>query len=55
LAMKNKITISKLADTIHPYPTYSYGLRNCADQFRSNSFTEGKKQFIKKIFNLQGK
>jgi len=54
LAMKHKITISKLADTIHPYPTYSYGLRNCADQFRSLSFTEGKKKLIKKIFNLKG-
>jgi len=55
LAMKNKIKITNLADTIHPYPTYSYGLRNCADQFRSHNFTANKKKWIKKIFNLKGK
>jgi pyruvate/2-oxoglutarate dehydrogenase complex dihydrolipoamide dehydrogenase (E3) component len=55
LAMKNKIKITNLADTIHPYPTYSYGLRNCADQFRSHNFSANKKNWLKKIFNLKGK
>jgi len=54
LAMKNKIKITKLADTIHPYPTYGYGLRNCADQFRSFGFSENKKKWIKRIFGLRG-
>ena len=54
LAMKNKIKITQLADTIHPYPTYGYGLRNCADQFRGQSFTENKKKWVKRIFRLRG-
>ena len=52
--MKNNIKITKLADTIHPYPTYGYGLRNCADQFRGLGFTENKKNLLKKIFGLRG-
>ncbi|MCA9497294.1 MAG: FAD-dependent oxidoreductase, partial [Nanoarchaeota archaeon] len=54
LAMKNNIKITQLADTIHPYPGYGYGLRNCADQFRSINFTLNKKKWIKKIFRLRG-
>lgn len=54
LAMKNNIKITSLADTIHPYPTYSYGLRNCADQFRSLNYTENKKKWVKRIFGLNG-
>jgi pyruvate/2-oxoglutarate dehydrogenase complex dihydrolipoamide dehydrogenase (E3) component len=55
LAMKNNINITKLADTIHPYPTYGYGLRNCADQFRGLGFTANKKKWVKRIFRLNGK
>lgn len=54
LAMKNNIKISQLADTIHPYPSYGYGLRNTADQFRSLGFSSGKKKWVKKIFGLRG-
>jgi len=54
LAMKNNIKINQLANTIHPYPTYGYGLRNCADQFRAMSYTPNKKKWVKKIFNLKG-
>jgi pyruvate/2-oxoglutarate dehydrogenase complex dihydrolipoamide dehydrogenase (E3) component len=55
LAMKNNIKITALSDTIHPYPTYGYGLRNCADQFRSLNFTQTQKKWIKTIFRLNGK
>jgi len=54
LAMKNGITIAQLADTIHAYPTYGYGLRNCADQFRQRGYTDSKKKWVKKIFGLRG-
>ena len=54
LAMKNKISINDFAGTIHPYPTYSYGLRNCCDQFRAKGYTNFKKKIIKKIFGLRG-
>ncbi len=55
LAMKQKIPITRLADTIHAYPTYGYGLRNCADQFRGLSYTAEKRQWVQKILGLRGK
>jgi len=55
LAMKNSISITKLSDTIHAYPTYGYGLRNCADQFRSQGYSAQKKGWVKKIFGLRGR
>lgn len=54
LAMQNGISLSKLSDTIHAYPTYGYGLRNCADGFRAMGYTEGKRKWVKKIFGLRG-
>ncbi len=54
LAMQNNISITKLSDTIHAYPTYSYGLRNCADQFRAKSYSARKKNLVKNIFGLRG-
>lgn len=54
LAMKHKISITSLADTIHAYPTYGYGLRSCADQFRAQSFTPKMKGILKTILNLHG-
>ena len=54
LAMKNEITISKLADTIHAYPTYGYGLRSCADQYRASTYTADKKKLLKLLLNLRG-
>lgn len=54
LAMKAKVKITTLADTIHPYPTYGYGLRNTADQFRALSFSKTKKNLLKKIMGLRG-
>lgn len=54
LAMKQKINIMKLADTIHAYPTYGYGLRSCADQFRAQLYTNDKKKIVKFLLNLHG-
>jgi len=54
VAMKNNLKITAIADTIHPYPTYAYGLRSCADEFRKMTFTKSKKKWIKKIFRLKG-
>jgi hypothetical protein len=33
LAMRNKLSLRQIADTIHPYPTYLLGNRRAADQF----------------------
>lgn len=55
LAMKQNLKIMQIAETIHPYPTYGYGLRNTADLFRSKMYTPNKKKWVKKIFGLTGK
>ena len=55
VAMKNKISVTKLADTIHPYPTYSYGLRHTCDLYRSLLYTDKKRRLTKKILGLGGK
>jgi len=55
LAMKQNIKITALADTIHAYPTYGYGLRSCADQFRAKSYSPLKKKIVKAILQLNGK
>lgn len=55
LAMKQKIKITALADTIHAYPTYGYGLRSCADQFRGQSYSPLKKKILKVILRLNGR
>lgn len=55
LAMKQNIKITALADTIHAYPTYGYGLRSCADQFRAQSYSPLKKKILKTILRLNGR
>lgn len=52
LAMKNRLTITQIADTIHPYPTYGYGLRHTADQFRAMQYTKRKQWWVKRLFGL---
>lgn len=54
LAMKQGISIGQLAATIHPYPTFGYGLRHTADLFRAQGYTENKKKWVKRIFGLRG-
>lgn len=33
LAMRHGLRLPQIADTIHPYPTYTLGNRKAADQF----------------------
>lgn len=54
LAMKNKVTLRQMADTIHPYPTYGLGNRRAADQWyvRKQSLTMVK--WLQRIFGYRG-
>lgn len=52
ILMQNKLKITAISNTIHAYPTYSYGLRECADLFRSLSYSETKKKWVKRIFGF---
>lgn len=54
LAMKHGITLRKIADTIHPYPTYGLGVRRAADQWYIKKQSEWMSKVIKKIFRYQG-
>jgi len=54
LALKNKISLRQMADTIHPYPTYGLGNRRAADQWyvRKQSVTMVK--WIQRIYGYRG-
>lgn len=54
LAMKNGVTLRKMADTIHPYPTYALGARRAADQWYIKSQSEWLTKLIQKIFRYRG-
>jgi pyruvate/2-oxoglutarate dehydrogenase complex dihydrolipoamide dehydrogenase (E3) component len=50
LAMTQKIGLGKIANTIHPYPTQAEVVKKTANAWRKTTLTEGKKQFLKKLF-----
>lgn len=54
LAMKNGITLRKIADTIHPYPTYGLGNRRAADQWYVRQQSIGFVKWLKRIFGYRG-
>ena len=47
LAMKYKIGLSKIADTIHPYPTQAEAIRKLGDQYNRGRLTP----FVKRLFS----
>ncbi|HKJ33346.1 MAG TPA: FAD-dependent oxidoreductase [Balneolales bacterium] len=54
LAMKNGITLRKIADTIHPYPTYGLGNRRAADQWYVRQQSVGMVKWLKRVFGYRG-
>lgn len=54
LAMKNGISLRKMADTIHPYPTYGLGARRAADQWYIRNQSEWQVRLLKKLFGYRG-
>jgi len=54
VAMKNGVSLRKLADTIHPYPTYGLGARRAADQWYIKNQSEWQVKLIKKLFGYRG-
>ena len=53
LAMKGKLGLNTIAGTIHPYPTQAEVVKKTANAWRKTTLTEGKKQFLKKLFSWQ--
>ncbi|MGI8958305.1 MAG: hypothetical protein ACR2IV_00790 [Bryobacteraceae bacterium] len=54
LAMRNGIRLSRIADTIHPYPTYMLGNRRAADQFVAKQLDSPLLALLGKIFGYRG-
>jgi pyruvate/2-oxoglutarate dehydrogenase complex dihydrolipoamide dehydrogenase (E3) component len=54
LAMKNRISLRKISDTIHPYPTYGLGARRAADQWYVQKQSPTLVKILKLIFRYRG-
>jgi dihydrolipoamide dehydrogenase len=54
LAMRNGVGLKKVADTIHPYPTYGLGNRRAADQWYVRSQSAVMVKIIRKLFGYRG-
>lgn len=52
LAMRNGIGLSKIADTIHPYPTQADAIRKVGDLYNRTRLTPGRKKLLEKLFSL---
>lgn len=54
LAIKNKISLRKIADTIHAYPTYMLGNRRAADQWYIQKQSRTFVNILMKLFGYRG-
>ncbi len=54
LAMRNKLPISRIADTIHTYPTYMLGNRRTADQWYSRQLDSPVLGLLGRMFRYRG-
>ena len=54
LAMKNGISLRKIADTIHPYPSWGLGARRAADQWYIKHQSVWLVKWIQRIFGYKG-
>jgi pyruvate/2-oxoglutarate dehydrogenase complex dihydrolipoamide dehydrogenase (E3) component len=54
LAMRNKVSLRNMADTIHPYPTYALGNRRAADQWYVGKQSRIFVRLLKLVFRYHG-
>jgi len=54
LAMRNKVSLRNMADTIHPYPTYALGNRRAADQWYVRKQSRMFVRLLRLIFGYHG-
>jgi pyruvate/2-oxoglutarate dehydrogenase complex dihydrolipoamide dehydrogenase (E3) component len=52
LAMKNKIGLSKIGGTIHPYPTQAEAIRKLGDQYNKTKLTPINAKILKLLIRL---
>jgi pyruvate/2-oxoglutarate dehydrogenase complex dihydrolipoamide dehydrogenase (E3) component len=53
LAMRHGLTMRQLADTVLPYPTYSTGIHNAANEWSATQLGEGFSRLVQKAFGLK--
>jgi pyruvate/2-oxoglutarate dehydrogenase complex dihydrolipoamide dehydrogenase (E3) component len=54
LALKNGISLRKIADTIHAYPSYALAVRRAADQWYVRKQSRGFVKALKFLFRFRG-
>jgi pyruvate/2-oxoglutarate dehydrogenase complex dihydrolipoamide dehydrogenase (E3) component len=51
LALTQGVTLGKIANVIHPYPTQADGIRKLGDQYNRTKLTPGVKRWMQRYFN----
>ena len=54
LAIRSGVSLSKISDTVHPYPTYALGNRRAADQWYIRKQTPRVVSWIQWLFGYRG-
>ncbi|GAC1351789.1 MAG: hypothetical protein NVS3B20_00450 [Polyangiales bacterium] len=54
VAMRNGVTLRKLADTTHPYPTLALGVRRAADQWYVRKRSRKFVRLLQLLFGYRG-
>lgn len=54
LAMRNRVSLRKISDTIHAYPTYALGVRRAADQWYVRKQSVLLVKILKRLFGFRG-
>ena len=54
VAMKHGVSLHRLADTVHPYPTYGLAVRRAADRWYASKHTARVIDWIKSICDYRG-
>ncbi|MDB4623661.1 FAD-containing oxidoreductase, partial [bacterium] len=52
VAITNKIGLSKIGATIHPYPTYADAIRKLGDQFNKTKLTPMNQRILKWLLRI---
>jgi hypothetical protein len=54
LAMRNGVTLRRMADTIHPYPSYGLAARRAADQWYVRKQSAAFVKLLQFVFRYRG-
>ncbi len=55
IAMRAGITLRRLSDTIHPYPTFGQGVRRAADQWYARRASPRTIRLVQRLFRYRGR